>query len=78
MIKSHGGHVLKYVGDAVIASFPSGYDRIFAEGENVFLQYGHDKGSPIVILRYCINMTAKISSITESDKIKVGKMCTML
>jgi adenylate cyclase len=33
VIKSHGGHVLKYVGDAVIASFPSGYDRIFA-GDN--------------------------------------------
>jgi adenylate cyclase len=111
VIQSHGGYVLKYVGDAVIAFFPSGYDSIRAchhsiecarsilsviknginpilnqydypelsikigvdEGENVVVQYGHDKGSPIDILGYCISIAAKITSITESDKITVGK-----
>lgn len=43
------------------------------EGENVVVQYGHDKSSPIDILGYCISITAKITSITESDRITVGE-----
>lgn len=30
VIQSHGGYVLKYGGDAVIAFFPSSFDRIVA------------------------------------------------
>ena len=30
IVQSHGGYVLKYVGDAVIAFFPSGYNKLLA------------------------------------------------
>ena len=29
-VRSYGGHVLKYVGDAIIAFFPSGYNKLLA------------------------------------------------
>jgi adenylate cyclase len=83
IVRSYGGYVLKYVGDAIIAFFPSGYNKLLAcdkavqcansmitvikkginpilkqydypelcvkigidEGENVIVQYGHDKSS---------------------------------
>jgi adenylate cyclase len=30
IVRSYGGYVLKYVGDAVIAFFPAGYDKLLA------------------------------------------------
>jgi adenylate cyclase len=30
IVQSYGGYVLKYVGDAVIAFFPSGYNKLLA------------------------------------------------
>ena len=91
VIQSHKGYVLKYVGDKIIAFFPSSYNKLLAcdntiycaqsmftviqnginpilnqydypevvvkigidEGENVIVQYGHDKRSSIDILGYC-------------------------
>jgi adenylate cyclase len=84
IVRNYSGYVLKYVGDAIIAFFPSGYNKLLAcdkavqcansmitviknginhilnqhdypelcikvgidEGENVIVQYGHDKSSP--------------------------------
>jgi class 3 adenylate cyclase len=110
-VRSYGGYVLKYVGDAIIAFFTSGYNKLLAcdkavqcansmitviknginpilnrydypelrvkigidEGENVIVQYGHDKSSFIDILGYCMNVTAKLTSLTNADKITIGK-----
>jgi adenylate cyclase len=110
IVRSYGGYVLKYVGDAIIAFFPSGYNKLLAcdkavqcaesmitvvknginpilnqydypelsvkigidEGENVIVQYGHDKSSPIDILGYSMSITAKITSLTNPDKITIG------
>jgi adenylate cyclase len=111
IVQSHGGYVLKYVGDAVIAFFTSGYNKLLAcdkavqcgrsiitviknginpilnqydypelsvkigidEGENVIVQYGHDRSSLIDILGYCMSISAKITSLTDPDKITVGE-----
>jgi adenylate cyclase len=111
IVRSYGGYVLKYVGDAIIAFFPSGYNKLLAcdkavqcansmitvirkginpilkqynypelsvkigidEGENVIVQYGHDRSSFIDILGYCMNVTAKLTSLTNPDKISIGK-----
>ena len=111
IVRSYGGYVLKYVGDAIIAFFPSGYNKLLAcdkavqcaksmitviknginpildqydypelsvkigidEGENVIVQYGHDKSSFIDILGYCMSITAKLTSLTNPDKITIGK-----
>src|SRR5215467_6277137 len=111
VIQSHKGYVLKYVGDKVIAFFPSSYNKLLAcdnviycaqsmftviqkginpilnlydypevvikigvdEGENVIVQYGHDKTSLIDILGYCMNVAAKITSITEPNGITIGE-----
>ena len=111
IVRSYGGYVLKYVGDAVIAFFPSGYNKLLAcdkavqcansmitvikkginpilnqydypelfvkigidEGENVIVQYGHDKSSFIDILGYSMSITAKLTSLTNPDKITIGK-----
>ena len=111
VIQSHKGYVLKYVGDAVISFFPSGYNKLLAcdnaiycaqsmitvvknginpvlnqydypeltikigidEGENTIVQYGHDRGSPIDILSYCMSIAAKITSITDPDRITIGE-----
>jgi class 3 adenylate cyclase/sporulation protein YlmC with PRC-barrel domain len=111
IVRSYGGYVLKYVGDAVIAFFPSGYNKLLAcdkavqcaksmitviknginpilnkydypelgvkigidEGENVIVQYGHDKSSLIDILGYSMSITAKITSLTNPNKITIGK-----
>jgi class 3 adenylate cyclase len=111
IIQSYGGYVLKYVGDAVIAFFPSGYNKLLAcdkavqcansmitviknginpilnqydypelsvkigidEGENVIVQYGHDKSSLIDILGYSMSITAKITSLTNPNKITIGE-----
>jgi class 3 adenylate cyclase len=42
-------------------------------GENVIVQYGHDKSSPIDILGYCMNVAAKITSLTGSNRISKGQ-----
>jgi class 3 adenylate cyclase len=42
-------------------------------GENVIVQYGYDKSSPIDILGYCMNVTAKITSLTRANKVSVGE-----
>jgi class 3 adenylate cyclase len=111
VIYSHEGYVLKYVGDAVIAFFPSSYNKLLAcdravqcaksmltvvgnginpilnqydypelnvklgldEGENVIVQYGHDKSSLIDILGYCMNIAAKITSLTGPNRISIGE-----
>jgi adenylate cyclase len=111
IVRSYSGYVLKYVGDAVIAFFPSGYNKLLAcdkavqcansmitviknginpilkqydypelgvkigidEGENVIVQYGHDKSSLIDILGYSMSITAKITSLTNPNKITIGK-----
>jgi adenylate cyclase len=110
IVRSYGGYVLKYVGDAIIAFFPSGYNKLLAcdkavqcansmitviknginptlnqynypelcvkigidEGENVIVQYGHDKSSLIDILGYSMSITAKLTSLTNPDKITIG------
>ena len=110
VIQSHKGYVLKYVGDAVIALFPSSYNKLMAcdnaiycaqsmitvvrnginpilnqydypelsikigidEGENVIVQYGHEKSSPIDVLGYCMSIAAKITSITHPNGITIG------
>jgi adenylate cyclase len=110
VIQSHKGYVLKYVGDAVIAFFPSSYNKLLAcdnaiycaqsmitvvrnginpilnqydypelnikigidEGENVIVQYGHEKSSAIDVLGYCMSIAAKITSITHPNGITIG------
>jgi len=110
-VRSYGGYVLKYVGDAIIAFFPSSYNKLLAcdkavqcaesmitviknginpilnrsdypelivkigidEGENVIVQYGHDKISLIDILGYSMSITAKLTSLTGHNKITIGK-----
>jgi class 3 adenylate cyclase len=42
-------------------------------GDNVIVQYGHDKSSPIDILGYCMNIAAKITSLTGPNKISIGE-----
>jgi adenylate cyclase len=111
VIESYEGYVLKYVGDAVIAFFPYGFNRYLTcdksvecgksmvnvlreginpilskldypelsvkvgidEGENVIVQYGYDQSSPIDILGYGMNVAAKITSITEPNRVSVGE-----
>lgn len=111
VIESYDGYVLKYVGDAVIAFFPSSFNKYLAcdrsfecaesiitviqnginpilermgypelsvklgmdEGENVVVQYGYDRSSPIDILGYSMNVAAKITSLTPPIKISVGE-----
>jgi adenylate cyclase len=111
IVRSYGGYVLKYVGDAIIAFFPSGYNKLLAcdkavqcaksmiaviknginpilkqydypelgvkigidEGENVIVQYGHDKSSLIDILGYSMSIAAKITSLTNPNKITIGR-----
>jgi class 3 adenylate cyclase len=111
VIESYNGYVLKYVGDAVIAFFPSTFNKYLAcdrsfecaksiinvikyginpvlnrmaypelslkigmdEGENIIVQYGYDLNSPIDIIGYSMNITAKITSLTRANKISVGE-----
>jgi adenylate cyclase len=110
-VRSYGGYVLKYVGDAIIAFFPSGYNKLLAcdktvqcaksmitviknginpilsqydypdlgvkigidEGENVIVQYGNDRSSLIDILGYSMSITAKITAITNPNRITIGE-----
>jgi class 3 adenylate cyclase len=111
IVQSYRGYVLKYVGDAVIAFFPSGHNKLLAcdnavqcaksmitviknginpilnqydypelgvkigidEGENVIVQYGRDKNSLNDILGYCMSISAKITSLTNPNKISIGE-----
>jgi class 3 adenylate cyclase len=111
IVRSYGGYVLKYVGDAIIAFFPSGYNKLLAcdkavqcansmitvikkginpilnqydypglcvkigidEGENVIVQYGHDKSSLIDILGYSMSITAKLTALTNPNKITIDE-----
>jgi class 3 adenylate cyclase len=43
------------------------------EGENVIVQYGHDKSSPIDILSYCMSIASKITSLTNPNRITIGE-----
>jgi class 3 adenylate cyclase len=43
------------------------------EGENVIVQYGHDRSSQIDILGYCMNIAAKITSLTVPNNISIGQ-----
>jgi adenylate cyclase len=43
------------------------------EGENVIVQYGHDKSSQIDILGYCMSIAAKITSLTDPNGITIGE-----
>src|SRR5919109_357714 len=43
------------------------------EGENVIVQYGHDRSSLIDILGYCMNIAAKITSLTGPNRISIGE-----
>lgn len=43
------------------------------EGENVIVQYGHDRSSLIDILGYCMNIAAKITSLTGHNKVSIGQ-----
>jgi class 3 adenylate cyclase len=110
VVESYGGFVLKYVGDAIISFFPSGFNKYLmcdkaygcaksmisvlnddinpilgkydypdlkvkigiAEGENVVIQYGNDKGSQVDLIGYVMNVASKITSITRPNKISVG------
>ncbi len=111
VIETYGGYVLKYVGDAVIAFFPPGfnkyltYDKVVRcaksiinvltnginpilrnyecpelfvkvgaeEGQNVVVQYAYDRSSQIDLLGYTMNVSAKITSLTDSNKISIGE-----
>src|SRR5919197_514462 len=111
IVQTYKGYVLKYVGDAVIAFFPSGYNKLRAcdaavqcaksmitviknginpilnqydypelsvkigidEGEKVIVPYGHDKSSLIDILGYCMSISAKITSLTDPNRIPIGE-----
>ncbi len=43
------------------------------EGENVIVQYGHDKSSQIDILGYCMSIAAKITSLSGPNRISIGE-----
>ncbi len=45
------------------------------EGENVVVQYGYDRSSPIDILGYSMNVAAKITSLTPANKIVCRRGC---
>ena len=112
VVESYNGFVLKYVGDAIIACFPSGFNKYLScdtafqcaksmidvienginpifekdkdnypklavkigmdEGENLAIQYGYDKSSPIDLIGYPMNVAAKMTSLTAPNKITVG------
>jgi adenylate cyclase len=42
------------------------------EGENAVVQYNTDKNSPLDILGYCMSVSAKMTSLTEPNKITIG------
>ena len=112
VVESYNGFVLKYVGDAVLAFFPSNFNKYLAcdisfrcaksminvienginpilekdkdnypklavkigidEGENLAIRYEFDKSAPIDLIGYPMNVAAKITSLTEPNKISIG------
>ena len=108
VVESYNGFVLKYVGDAIIACFPSGFNKYLScdtafqcaksmidvienginpifekdrdnypklavkigmdEGENLAIQYGYDKSSPIDLIGYPMNVAAKMTSLTGTQQ----------
>ena len=75
IVQSCEGYVLEYVGDAIIAFFPSGYPELrvkigLDEGENVIVPYGHGKTWPIDILGYCMSISTKIT-LTDLNRITI-------
>lgn len=110
VVDSYDGFVLKYVGDAIIAFFSSGFNKYLAcdtavrcaysminviensinpilendnlpklalkigidEGENIAILYGFDKSSPIDLIGYPMNVAAKMTSLTGTNKISAG------
>ena len=44
-----------------------------AEGENVLVQYGYERRSPIDLLVCCTNVAAKITFLTAPNKISIGE-----
>jgi adenylate cyclase len=43
------------------------------EGENVIVPYGHGKTWPIDILGYCMSISAKITLLTDPNRITIGE-----
>ena len=43
------------------------------EGENAIVQYGYDKNSLIDIVGYSMNIAAKITALTNTNKISIGE-----
>jgi adenylate cyclase len=43
------------------------------EGENFIVQYGQDRSSLIDILGYCMNIAAKITSLSGPNKVSIGE-----
>lgn len=43
------------------------------EGENAIIQYGYDKNSLIDIVGYSMNIAAKITALTNKNKISIGE-----
>src|SRR5215211_1958910 len=43
------------------------------EGENAIVQYGYDKSSLIDIVSYSMNIAAKITALTNKNKISIGE-----
>jgi adenylate cyclase len=43
------------------------------EGENAIVQYGYDKSSLIDIVGYSMNIAAKITALTNKNKISIGE-----
>jgi len=111
VVEIYNGHVLKYVGDAVIAFFTPGFNRYLTYdkavrcakwminvvkyginpilnkfdypelsvkigidvGEIAVVQYAYDRSSQIDILGYTMNVAAKITSLTNINKVSVGE-----
>jgi adenylate cyclase len=111
VVEIYNGHVLKYVGDAVIAFFTPGFNRYLTydkavrcakwminvvkyginpilnkfdypelsvkigidAGEIAVVQYAYDRSSQIDILGYTMNVAAKITSLTNINKVSVGE-----
>ncbi|HEX2124665.1 MAG TPA: adenylate/guanylate cyclase domain-containing protein, partial [Nitrososphaeraceae archaeon] len=54
-----------------------GYPELFTKigidvGENAIIQYGYEQRSPIDILGYTMNVAAKITSLTATNKVSIG------
>ena len=66
IVRSYGGYVLKYVGDAIIAFFPSGYNKLLACDKAV-----QCAKSMITVIRNGINPTLKQYDYPELG-VKIG------